>query len=87
MQMKNLFRSILLAFTLTFTLSFAVPQQVQACEKKKVTMATFGDNAYFLVFTYFYSCSGEYLGARADVYDSNGRLVGSYEYNEKNKRI
>ena len=85
--MKKLLNSILIAFALTFALSFVAPQQATAKERQVVTMSTINNHTFFYVFTYFYACSGEYLGARADVYDSNGNLVGSYNYDEKNQRF
>ena len=82
-----MFRSIMLTLAFAFTLSFAVPQQSMAKERQVVAMATVNNQTIFCVFTYFYSCSGEYLGARADVYSSNGTYLGSYDYDEHNRRI
>ena len=85
--MKKLISSVLLAFTLTFALSFAAPQQVSASPTEKRSMVVSKNKRFIYIITEFYTCDRQYLGGRVDIYYSDGTLVGGYDFDENGKRI
>ena len=85
--MKKLINSVLLAFTLTFALSFVAPQQVSAGKTEKTIATVSKDRKNIYIFTLYYYCDGTYVGAHVDIYDSNGNKIGEVDYDQNDKRF
>ncbi len=85
--MKKLINSVLLAFTLTFALSFVAPQQVSASPTEKRSVVVSKNQRFIYVITKFYTCDRQYLGGHVDIYYSDGTKVGGYDFDENGKPI